>query len=103
VCALYDRLWDVAPPLETADQRRSAAKSRNRAARYGWAVPLAWDDDTIDCPDAKPDHGHGRPGAAAERARLVAELTAAGLSATAIARRLEMSERSVHRLRGRAS
>lgn len=29
----------------------------SRATRRGWAPPLAWDDDTIDNPDATPDTG----------------------------------------------
>ena len=103
VAALYDELWDRLPPQNTPDQRRAATRSRNRAARRGWPPPLAWDDDTIDDPDTKPNLGHSRPGAAAERAVLVAELTAAGWSTQAIALEIGQSERSVHRLRGRAS
>jgi hypothetical protein len=36
VCDLYDRLWDV---QGTSDQ------ARHRAEAYGWALPLAWDDN----------------------------------------------------------
>ena len=32
----------------------ASTKNRNRAAREGWAPPLAWDDDTIDDPRAVP-------------------------------------------------
>ncbi|MEU3529183.1 hypothetical protein AB0E62_35935 [Streptomyces sp. NPDC038707] len=32
-----------------------ASRSRTYATRYGWAGPEAWDPDTIDDPDAKPD------------------------------------------------
>ncbi|MBX9919112.1 MAG: hypothetical protein K2Y33_04665 [Mycolicibacterium frederiksbergense] len=31
-------------------------QARRRAQRAGWAPPLAWDDDTIDDPKAKPQH-----------------------------------------------
>jgi len=33
---------------------------RDTAAKRGWTPPLAWDDDTIDDPDAKPDRGEKR-------------------------------------------
>ena len=33
---------------------------RRMAADKGWTPPLAWDDDTIDDPDAKPDRGEKR-------------------------------------------
>ena len=32
-------------------------RSRRRAKQLGWVPPLAWDEDTIDHPDAKPDLG----------------------------------------------
>ena len=46
--ALYNELSMTPGP----DQR-----AINRATRRGWAPPLAWDDDTIDNPDASPDAG----------------------------------------------
>jgi hypothetical protein len=33
---------------------------RNKARGLGWAPPLAWDDDLIDNPQAKPDLGERR-------------------------------------------
>ncbi len=48
---LYDHLWNEHP-----EGGRSEA-TRRRAARLGWAPPLAWDDDTIDDPAARPDLG----------------------------------------------
>lgn len=54
VRALYDQLWDVAPPEPDAFHRGAATRARNQAARHGWSRPMAWDDDTIDDPDAKP-------------------------------------------------
>lgn len=50
VAALYEELWDVTPP-DTFGSRRA----KLRAERNGWVGPLAWDDDTIDDPNAKPD------------------------------------------------
>ncbi len=48
IAALYHRLSGTPGPSERT-RRRSAAK--------GWAPPLAWDDDTIDDPDAVPNVG----------------------------------------------
>lgn len=35
----------------------ASARSRNRATRERWAPPAAWDDDTIDDPNAQPEYG----------------------------------------------
>jgi transcriptional regulator with XRE-family HTH domain len=51
---LYDRMWDVAPPRATKYDRGSYTRSVKYAAAHGWLPPLAWDDDTIDDPDAQP-------------------------------------------------
>lgn len=57
--ALYDELWDQAPPENAHRDRIAAARSRNRACELGWPSPLAWDDNTIDDPLAGPDLGAG--------------------------------------------
>lgn len=49
VKAVYDRLWNQRGP--------APAQSMGRIARAGYAPPLAWDDDTIDDPNATPDLG----------------------------------------------
>lgn len=43
---LYDQLWDKQGP--------GNQESIDRALRKGWHRPMAWDDDTIDDPNAKP-------------------------------------------------
>lgn len=48
IYALYDELWD-----RPQDKPRAV----RFAAKHGWAPPLAWDDDTIDDPDAVPQLG----------------------------------------------
>ena len=48
VRALYGRLWDKP---RTGPY---ATRAIRQAQRRGWPVPLAWDDDTIDDPTAKP-------------------------------------------------
>jgi transcriptional regulator with XRE-family HTH domain len=50
--ALYDDLWNQAPPERTATEKRAASRARNLAARYGWLPALSWDDDSIDDPSA---------------------------------------------------
>lgn len=50
----------LADKIETAwqtlrDTPGGSTRARNMAARLGWAPPIAWDDDTIDDPDAIPD------------------------------------------------
>ncbi|WP_309031334.1 hypothetical protein [Streptomyces alfalfae] len=42
---VYGRLWMFQGP---------SVRGRARAERYGWHGPLAWDDDTIDDPNASP-------------------------------------------------
>lgn len=56
ICRLYDQLWDQRPPMDTPGHRQSVARTVRWAARRGFAPPLAWDDDTIDDPQAKPLH-----------------------------------------------
>lgn len=54
VVALYDELWDQQPPETCKPERIAAAKTRNYARRQGWVPPLAWDDDELDDPAARP-------------------------------------------------
>lgn len=103
IAALYDRLWDRPPAPCSGTTRARAA-----AARAGWAPPLAWDDDTIDDPAATPQHqvrgGHAATERVEGRAAEVDHLSAY-LSASEIAVRLGVAERTVvrDRARGRAA
>jgi hypothetical protein len=54
VVAAYDRLSMVPPPTHTVAQRCNVTRARNRAQAERWAVPLAWDEGTLDDPTAKP-------------------------------------------------
>lgn len=67
---------------------------RRIAADKGWAPPLAWDDDTIDDPDAKPDLGQRRPLSWDERYR---ELRDCGHSDLHIAAKLGIKPESMLR------
>jgi len=54
VRALYDGLWDV-PPGESGHRERISVSRAGRYARErGWAVPMAWDDEALDDPAARP-------------------------------------------------
>lgn len=48
VAALYDQLCMTWPTGWSADRNRRRAEAR------GWPSPLAWDEDTIDAPNARP-------------------------------------------------
>jgi hypothetical protein len=54
IAAVYDELWDKRPPETTKAERHRASRARNTARARGYAVPLAWDEDTIDDPSAVP-------------------------------------------------
>ncbi len=54
VIVLYDKLRDQLPPQATAAERGAVAKALNVAHSHRWALPQAWDDDTIDNPQARP-------------------------------------------------
>jgi transcriptional regulator with XRE-family HTH domain len=112
VRALYDELSMIPGPSKRA---------RDVALRKGWAVPLAWDDEKIDDPNARPSRmtanrasfdeiavGRAMRGERirlrpVERAEAVRRLTAQGLSATEIGDRLGIAPRSVTRMRGAAA
>jgi predicted ArsR family transcriptional regulator len=59
---LFNRLELTEVPSTVA-----ASRSRNRAQRNNWALPLQWDEDTIDDPAAKPIRITKRGGTAIDR------------------------------------
>jgi hypothetical protein len=52
---LYEAMWDELPPMTTSGQKSSVARVKQHAKRLGWAPPMAWDDETMDHPDAQPE------------------------------------------------
>ncbi|MEV6035981.1 hypothetical protein AB0L65_32830 [Nonomuraea sp. NPDC052116] len=89
VAVVYDELCLTPGPSKIA-----AGKARS----LGFVSPMAWDDDTIDDPDTRPDLGEkvSRPQALAENAD---ELTRQGYSLEQAAERLGVSTgylRSLH-------
>jgi hypothetical protein len=57
---LYDAWWNQ-DPLEHGVPAQSVARVRSDSARAGLYGPLAWDDDTIDDPAARPQTDAVRP------------------------------------------
>jgi hypothetical protein len=104
VRVLYDGLWDQAPPEGTPREKRAATMARRYARENGFAPPLAWDDDTIDDPDASPAEGWERRdvrrwGTLAEEA---GELFGFGLGVDGAAERLGVSRNTLTTTLGRA-
>jgi hypothetical protein len=93
VRALYDQLWR-ADPAEHGATAIGIAHARKRAAANGWAPVGAWDDDTIDDPQATPWTGSeqalNREELAAIRREEIQHLNRCGLSEHEIAGRLGM-------------
>jgi transcriptional regulator with XRE-family HTH domain len=89
---LYDQLWNQRPPEHDQHSRQAASRARNLARARGWAPPLAWDDDLIDRPDARPAEGWQRSTRKTHRASELAadatELLAQGSTREQAAERL---------------
>lgn len=85
-------------------QPGSSDQAREFAAARRWALPLEWDEDTIDDPEAEPVRAAWTPASAREERReQVAELTARGYSADEIAEQLGVDARTIQRDRAVAS
>lgn len=55
--AVYEELWDQDPPQATTQELRVVRFTKTWALKKGFMPPLAWDDETIDDPDAEPNMG----------------------------------------------
>jgi transcriptional regulator with XRE-family HTH domain len=108
VAALYDELWDQAPPESGHREKIAANRARNYARARGWAPPAAWDDDRIGDPAASPAQEWRRPTrlGSAGLAEEYRELAALGYTRTLAAERLGVSraalEKALERSRGAA-
>ena len=67
--------------------------TRTRALRAGWAPPLAWDDDSIDDPAARPDTGAA--GSSVASLAQVVEMLGDGDTIETVARRLDVTEEAI--------
>lgn len=75
-----------------------SAHARRRGERNGWALPLEWDEDTIDDPEAEPILARrGTPADIAARRREAVELAKSGTHTEVIAHELGVSTRTVER------
>jgi hypothetical protein len=64
---LYDELWNTTPDAPTRWHAGAITRSLRYARTHGWPPPMAWDDDTLDDPQATPDTGDtGSRGATVE-------------------------------------
>lgn len=116
VLALYEELWDQPAPLT-----RGRVRSQAVAKQHGWPPPLAWDDDTIDDPDAGPAvddvdedlvdelaieavlDGHPMALTGATQLAAVHRMLERGMPVRVVADRLGIQERQVDRLRVRVT
>lgn len=57
VTVLYDELSMTLPPQITVEQQRSVARAQGTARRRGWVPPLAWEEEALDDPAARPHTG----------------------------------------------
>ncbi len=100
----WARIRDVYEALSATPGPSKIARAS--AARKGWLNPFEWEGYDIDDPRVTPPRSArttaDRSGARADRLGQVAELTAQGLSAGAIADQLGVSERQIQRDRSAA-
>jgi DNA-binding NarL/FixJ family response regulator len=97
IATAYDR---KAMTIGPSPRARSIAKAAD------WPLPLCWDDDAIDDPNAQPERrrtkADDRADEHAERRQIAAALTARGFTGTQIAMELGVTTRTVERLRSEA-
>lgn len=93
VRALYNRLWDTPPSPANRFETGAITRARRYAEAHGWCPPMAWDDETIDDPDAAPDLG--APSTAAFDVDEYLRLRVEGVSLEEFARRHGVSKDAV--------
>lgn len=93
---LYDDWWDKPRVGWDKSSRITVTMTKNRARQRGYAPPMAWDDDTIDDPQAKP--ADARYLDYADRCRLARELLAEGYNRAAAAKAALLSRATVTKI-----
>lgn len=86
ITALYEDLWNEAPPASTPHERAAITRTLRTAQANGWAVPMAWDDEAIDDPAARPVQALPARASAAERLDELEWLVRAGVGYDVAAR-----------------
>lgn len=94
VTALYDRAWN-ADPRDFGATDQGVTRTLARAAAEGWPSPLAWDDDSIDDPDAEPDFGASTSRTAALVEDVTWLMTSYGYTRALAAERIGVTKSSV--------
>jgi hypothetical protein len=57
VAAVYDTWWDKRAPERTRAERTAASTARRRAIAGNWCAGAGLDDDELDVPGYRPEHG----------------------------------------------
>ena len=57
IADLYDAWWDKRAPGRTRFERAAATAARKRAIAGNWCAAAALDDDQLDTPGYRPQHG----------------------------------------------
>ena len=57
IADVYDAWWDKRPPERTRGERAAARAARRRAIAGNWCAGAALDDDELDIPGYRPEHG----------------------------------------------
>ena len=112
VVALFDTLWNVAPPEATPHEKAAVTRARAHARENGWHAPLAWDDIDNDEAPAEGEHvavdelavalavdGENVRLTYAERRPAVAALNARRMTDPEIAERLGLNQDRVFLIR----
>jgi hypothetical protein len=79
---LYDELWSRSP-AEDEVPSWIVKRTRGHATRSNWAGPLAWEDDNIDNPKAKPRRGRTDDSGAVDMAAVMRRLEGEPIDLTA--------------------
>lgn len=102
--ALYDQFWDQHPPETTYRERIAATTARRHAQEHQWPPPMAWDDATLDDPEATPEgaatgESAGKPGdlPPTEELRF---LLSCGESIATLAARFHVREKTIQKRLG---
>jgi len=93
VALLYDQLADLQPPEGTP-----ALRARRKAERRGWLPPSAWDDDTIDDPDAIPLEADISKLTRDQRLRLAAQLVEYGMKQKQAAKHCRVDDDAIRKM-----
>ncbi|MFT4225322.1 hypothetical protein [Micropruina sp.] len=99
--AIYDQLWNQQPPTDTWGDRINRGRAKARAARRGYAPPLAWDDDTIDEAHAQP-FGHNPSTQPKRRTATIIEAIDDGAPLADLTRRFGIKPDSIYSVLKRA-